>query len=75
MKDVGIVRRLDPLGRIVIPKEIRDKYELINDSPLTITDVGNGKILISTLKIKKCKYCDKEIPNDSIFCKYCGRKV
>lgn len=75
MKDVGIVRKLDPLGRIVIPKEFRDKYGIENDSPLTITDVGNGKLLITVFKIKTCKYCNKEIPNGSFFCMYCGKKV
>lgn len=75
MKNVGIIRRLDPLGRIVIPKEIRDKYGIVNDSPLTVTDLGNGKIMVSLFKVKVCKSCAKEIPNDSVFCMYCGKKV
>lgn len=75
MKDVGLIRKLDPLGRIVLPKEIRDKYKLENDSPLSVMDLGNGKILISAFKLKTCKYCHKELPKDSIFCMYCGKKV
>ena len=75
MKNVGIVRKLDPLGRVVIPKEIRDKYGIVNNSPLTITDFGNGKIMVSLVKVKECKSCNREIPNDSVFCMYCGKKV
>ena len=28
MKAIGVVRRIDDLGRIVIPKEMRDLYSL-----------------------------------------------
>ncbi len=28
MKSLGIVRKVDELGRIVLPKEIRDSFEL-----------------------------------------------
>lgn len=75
MKTNGIIRRLDPLGRIVIPKEIRDKYNIVNDSPLSITDLGEGKIEISLVKVKICQSCAREIPNNSKFCMFCGEKV
>lgn len=75
MKTNGIIRRLDPLGRIVIPKEIRDKYNIVNDSPLSITDLGEGKIEISLVKVKICQSCTREIPNNSKFCMFCGEKV
>lgn len=45
MKATGIVRRLDDLGRLVIPKEIRKKYKLKEgDSIEFYTD--NDKIVI-----------------------------
>ncbi len=37
MKATGIVRRMDELGRIVIPKEIRRTMHLREGDPLLIT--------------------------------------
>ena len=36
MKATGIVRRIDDLGRIVIPKEIINKYVLPADSSINV---------------------------------------
>ena len=36
MKDTGIVRRIDELGRIVIPKEIRRTMRLKEGTPVQI---------------------------------------
>lgn len=36
MKATGIVRRVDDLGRIFIPKEIRRKFKIIEGSPLEL---------------------------------------
>lgn len=46
MKATGIVRRIDDLGRIVIPKEIRRTLRLREGTPLEIyTDAEGGIIL------------------------------
>ena len=37
MKATGIVRRIDDLGRVVIPKEIRRTMRIREDDPLLIT--------------------------------------
>ena len=37
----GIVRRVDELGRIVIPKEIRHKMNITEGDPLEISFEGN----------------------------------
>ena len=37
MKATGIVRRVDDLGRIVIPKEIRRTLRIREDDPLLTT--------------------------------------
>lgn len=43
MKATGIVRRIDDLGRIVIPKEIRRSMRIHENEPLEIfTDTING---------------------------------
>ena len=44
MKATGIVRRIDDLGRIVIPKEIRRTLRIRESDPLEIfTDREGGK--------------------------------
>lgn len=40
MKATGIVRRIDDLGRIVIPKEIRRTFHIAEGDPLEISTDG-----------------------------------
>lgn len=46
MKATGIVRRIDDLGRIVIPKEIRRSYRIREGDPMEIFTGHNGEILL-----------------------------
>ena len=45
MKATGIVRQLDQLGRIVIPKELRSTFDLNEKDPIEIFVEGNDIIL------------------------------
>lgn len=45
MKCTGIVRRIDDLGRVVIPKEIRRTMKIKEGDPLEIF-VGNGGVVL-----------------------------
>lgn len=45
MKATGIVRRLDQLGRIVIPKELRSVFDLKETDPVEIFVEGSDIIL------------------------------
>ncbi|MDO5440983.1 MAG: AbrB/MazE/SpoVT family DNA-binding domain-containing protein [Bacillota bacterium] len=45
MKATGIVRKLDQLGRIVIPKELRTTFELKETDPIEIFVEGEDIIL------------------------------
>ena len=36
MKNTGIIRRIDDLGRVVIPKEIRKNLHIKEDDPLEL---------------------------------------
>lgn len=47
MKATGIVRRLDDLGRIVIPKEIRRTCNLREGDPMELYLGENGKIILN----------------------------
>lgn len=42
MKATGIVRRIDDLGRVVIPKEIRRTLKIRESEPLEIFTDRNG---------------------------------
>ena len=46
MKATGIVRRIDDLGRIVIPKEIRRTLRLREGTPLEIFTDKEGEIIL-----------------------------
>ena len=46
MKATGIVRRVDDLGRVVIPKEIRRQLKIEESDPLEIFLSGDGEIII-----------------------------
>ena len=46
MKATGIVRRIDDLGRVVIPKEIRRTLRLREGTPLEIFTDREGEILL-----------------------------
>ena len=45
MKATGIVRRIDDLGRIVIPKEIRRTMRIREGEPLEIFTESNGTVI------------------------------
>lgn len=47
MESSGIIRRVDELGRIVIPKEIRKAYRLHEGSSLEINILKSGEIILT----------------------------
>lgn len=50
MKATGIVRRIDDLGRVVIPKEIRRSMGIREGDPLEIYTTNQGEVIFK-------KYC------------------
>ena len=46
LKSTGIVRRIDDLGRIVVPKEIRRTLRIRNGDPLEIFTDHDGEIIL-----------------------------
>ena len=46
MKATGIVRRIDDLGRIVIPKEIRRTLRIRESDPLEIYTDREGQVIL-----------------------------
>jgi len=55
VKSTGIVRNIDELGRLVIPKEIRKKLGINETDPVEIYNEGD-KIIISKYN-SICHFC------------------
>ncbi len=53
MKATGIVRRVDDLGRIVIPKEIRRTLRIREGDPLQITLTQTEKFCLAMINLAK----------------------
>ena len=64
MKATGIVRRIDDLGRVVIPKEIRRTMRIREGDPLEIFISNEGEVIfkkyspISELGSIAAQYCE-----------------
>ena len=56
MKATGIVRRIDDLGRVVIPKEIRRTMRIREGDPLEIYTTPDGEIMPGSMRMSwpKC---------------------
>ncbi len=55
MKATGIVRRIDDLGRVVIPKEIRRVMRIREGDPLQMTLTNAEIFTVSIVKLAKRK--------------------
>ena len=53
MKATGIVRRIDDLGRVVIPKEIRRTMRIREGDPSLITLTQSEKLLYFASALEK----------------------
>lgn len=58
MKATGIVRKIDDLGRIVIPMEIRRVHDIKEGDPMEIyTDVNGEVVLVKYVPVQSCAIC------------------
>ncbi|MBP3402179.1 MAG: AbrB/MazE/SpoVT family DNA-binding domain-containing protein [Clostridia bacterium] len=55
MKSTGIVRNIDELGRVVVPKELRKKLGIANTDPVEIYVEGEKIILTKYQPV--CHFC------------------
>ena len=51
MRATGIVRRIDDLGRVVIPKEIRKTLRIREGDPLEIFTAKDGEVILKIFPI------------------------
>jgi len=77
MKSTGIIRRVDELGRVVIPIEIRNKFNISEKDPIEIYVDGSSIVL---KKIEpNCIFCGntKNLNSykDKLICAKCTKKI
>ncbi|MFJ7934611.1 AbrB/MazE/SpoVT family DNA-binding domain-containing protein [Sporosarcina sp. NPDC096371] len=64
MRSLGIVRKVDQLGRIVIPKELRGTLHLDTGSPMEIF-VDDDKIILRKYSVNEACIVTGEITPDN----------
>ncbi len=79
MKALGIVRRVDQLGRIVIPKELRSIMSITeNETELEIFTEANGQIIMQKYE-PGCAFCgemaDLKKVGNKLICPECMKKM
>ncbi len=85
MKDTGIVRNVDDLGRFVLPMELRKKLHIKVGDPLEVYVEGEKIILMKYTpsdiftgsEENLVEYCDKKVSKESIIelAKLAGLKI
>ena len=69
MKSTGIIRRVDELGRVVIPIEIRNKFGIAEKDPIEI--FVDGSSIVLKKHEENCIFCG----NTKNLLEYKGRLV
>lgn len=77
MKSTGIIRRVDELGRVVIPIEIRNQFHIAERDPMEVYVEGSSIILKKFEET--CIFCDNKENllkyNNKLICKKCSEKI
>ena len=77
MKKEGVVRAIDTLGRVVIPKEMRKRCRIEVGDPVEFRTEG-GRIIISRAA-HSCVFCGSEAASERLLgqpiCKNCREKA
>lgn len=77
MKSTGIIRRVDELGRVVIPIEIRNQFNIAEKDPIEI--YVNGSSIILKKFEPNCIFCgsteDLVSFDDKLICSKCSEEI
>ncbi len=79
MKATGVVRRVDDLGRIVIPKEIRRTMRIREGEPMEIFIDGGGSVIfkkyspMGSLSQAAGQLCEALVRESECVCAVCDR--
>ena len=78
MRSLAMVRKVDELGRIVLPKELRDMMDLSPKDGVEIFADGNSRIILQKY-LPACVFCgeanDVIVYNEKKICKKCLREI
>ncbi|MEK4025594.1 MULTISPECIES: AbrB/MazE/SpoVT family DNA-binding domain-containing protein [Sporosarcina] len=64
MRSLGIVRKVDHLGRIVIPKELRKSLQLDKGDPIEIF-AEEDRIILRKYQVNKACFITGEVTNEN----------
>ena len=77
MKSTGIVRKVDELGRVVIPIELRNKFDIQVKDPIEIF-VDGSSIILKKYE-PNCIFCGNSKSlisfNEKLICEKCAEKL
>ncbi len=77
MKSTGIIRRMDELGRVVIPIEIRNQFNIAEKDPIEIY-VDGSSIILKKFE-PNCIFCGNTKNlleyHDKLICRDCSKKI
>lgn len=77
MKSTGIVRKVDELGRIVVPMELRKTLDIKEKDPIEI--FSEGDLIILRKFAETCVFCGENENNVKFegksICKKCCEKL
>ena len=77
MKSTGIIRRVDELGRVVIPIELRNQFNIVEKDPIEIY-VDGSSIILKKFE-PNCIFCGntKNLISykDKLVCSKCAEKI
>ena len=77
IKSTGIIRRVDELGRVVLPIELRNKFGIAEKDPMEIF-VDGSSIILKKYETN-CVFCgsSKKLTsyNDKLICSKCLEKL
>lgn len=77
MKSTGIIRRVDELGRVVIPIEIRNQFNIVEKDPIEIY-VDGSSIILKKHELN-CVFCGNTNNlveyKDKLVCDKCAKQL
>jgi len=66
MKSVGVTRKIDELGRIVLPKELRRNFDIKEKDPLEIFVDGDKIVLKKYQPYQACMVTGEVSPENQV---------